>query len=86
MSRPPETDKQRKERMKKNEDLLKRWGMKKEVPATPKPGKLLTFPQHVARRLCKECQQGAMEEINFHGMEHIWKCYICAALIDISKE
>ena len=86
MSRPPETDKQRKERMKKNEDLLKRWGMKKEVPAQPKPGKVLTFPELVARRLCLECYHGAMEEVNFHGMEHIWKCNTCGHLLDITKE
>lgn len=85
MSKPPETDKQRKERMKKNEDLLKRWGMKKEVPATPKPGKVLTFPESILVRLCKECHHGSMEELNFHGMENILKCCTCGALVDLSK-
>lgn len=85
MSKPPETDKQRKERMEHNKDLLKRWNMKKEVPAPQKPGKVLTFPQTVARRLCKDCNHGAMEEMNFNGMEHIWRCNVCGSLLDITK-
>lgn len=86
MSKPPETDKERKDRMAKNKDLVKRWELKKEKPATLKPGKLLTFPQHVARRLCQDCKSGAMEEINFTGMEHIWRCNLCGSLLDVTKE
>ena len=82
MSRPPETDKQRKERMKANEDVIKRWGMRKEKPVEQKPGKVLPFPQ---RRLCQDCKQGTMEEMNFTGLEHIWCCNLCGSLLDITK-
>ena len=86
MSRPPETDKERKERMDKNKDLVSRWGLKKEKPTPPKPGKLLTFPQHVARRLCKDCNHGTMEEMNFIELQHIWKCTTCGSMLDITKD
>jgi hypothetical protein len=69
-----------------NKDLVKRWGIKKEKPAPQKPGKVLTFPETVARRLCLDCKHGSMEEVNFTGMEHIWKCQTCGSLLDTSKE
>jgi hypothetical protein len=68
--------------MKANEDVIKRWGMRKKKPVEQKPGKVLVFPQV---RLCPDCKQGKMEEVNLPSMTDLLICRACGSLQDITK-
>jgi hypothetical protein len=86
MSRPPETKKQREDRMKHNEEVLKKYNLKPPAvrPLLQPEGKVLSMEEAIKRRICTGCHVGNMQELNFGKDINTWKCSICGKTI--SKE